>query len=170
MLSVELDRATVDDLTPLEAALAGDAGVQAVSPIQPNDERTAAVLRVVPTSAPQDEATTDLVHRLRDDVIPRALADVPGAEVHVGGQTAMFIDISDRISGRLVGFIGAVVLLSVLLLIIAFRSIAVPLKAAVMNLLSIGAAYGVIVAVFQWSWLRGSLGSTRPCRSCRTCR
>jgi putative drug exporter of the RND superfamily len=116
------------------------------------------VLRVVPTSAPQDEATTDLVHRLRDDVIPEALADAPGAQVHVGGQTAMFIDMSDRISDRLVWFIGAVILLSVLLLTMVFRSVAVPLKAAVMNLLSIGAAYGVIVAVFQWGWLKGLIG------------
>src|SRR5262245_27341961 len=116
VLSVELDGATVDDLAPLEAALAADVGVQAVSPIQPNDERTAAVLRVVPTSAPQDEATTDLVHRLRDDVIPEALADAPGAEVRVGGLTAMFIDLSDQVSDRLVWFIGAVILLSVLLL------------------------------------------------------
>jgi putative drug exporter of the RND superfamily len=158
VLSVELDGATVDDLAPLEAALAADAGVQVVSPIQTNDERTAAVLRVVPTSAPQDEATTDLVHRLRDDVIPEALADTPGVEVHVGGLTAMLIDLSDRISDRLVWFIGAVILLSVLLLTIAFRSIAVPLKAAAMNLLSIGAAYGVVVAVFQWGWLKGLIG------------
>jgi putative drug exporter of the RND superfamily len=158
VLSAELDRATVDDLAPLEAALAADTGVQAVSPTQPNDAGSAAVLRVIPTSAPQDEATTDLVHRLRDDVIPRALSDAPGAEVHVGGQTAMFIDMSDRISDRLVWFIGAVILLSVLLLTIAFRSVAVPLKAAVMNLLSIGAAYGVIVAVFQWGWLKDLVG------------
>jgi putative drug exporter of the RND superfamily len=158
VLSVEFDGASVGDLAPLEAALAADAGVQAVSPILPNDEQTAAVLRVVPTSAPQDEATTDLVHRLRDHVIPEALADTPGAEVHVGGLTAMFIDLSDRISGRLVGFVGAVILLSVLLLTLAFRSVAVPLKAAVMNLLSIGAAYGVVVAGFQWGWLKGLLG------------
>jgi RND superfamily putative drug exporter len=158
VLSAELDGATVDDLAPLEAALAADPGVQAVAPAQPNEAGTAAVLRVVPTSAPQDEATTDLVHRLRDDVIPAALADAPGAEVHVGGQTALFIDLSDRISDRIVWFIGAVILLSVLLLTMVFRSLAVPLKAAVMNLLSIGAAYGVIVAVFQWGWLKGLIG------------
>ena len=158
VLSVELDGATADDLAPLEAALAADPGVQAVAPVQPNDAGTAAVLRVVPTSAPQGEATTDLVHRLRDDVIPRALSDAPGAEVYVGGQTATFIDLSDRVSDRLVWFIGGVILLSVLLLTMVFRSIAVPLKAAIMNLLSIGAAYGVIVAVFQWGWLKGLVG------------
>src|SRR5919106_1542349 len=158
VLSVELDGATADDLAPLEAALAADPGVQAVAPVQPNDDGTAAVLRVIPTSAPQDEATTDLVHRLRDDVIPQALSDAPGAEVYVGGQTATFIDLSDRISDRIVWFIGAVILLSVLLLTMVFRSLAVPLKAAIMNLLSIGAAYGVIVAVFQWGWLKGLVG------------
>jgi RND superfamily putative drug exporter len=158
VLSVELDGATADDLAPLETAVADDPDVQAVAPVQPNAEGTAAVLRVMPTSAPQDEDTTDLVHRLRDDVIPAALADSPGAEVHVGGQTALFIDMSDQVSSRLPWFIAAVISLSVLLLTMVFRSIAVPLKAAAMNLLSIGAAYGIIVAVFQWGWLKGLVG------------
>jgi RND superfamily putative drug exporter len=124
----------------------------------PNEERSAAVMRVLPTTSPQDAATTDLVHRLRDDVIPAAVADSPGVEVHVGGQTAVFIDMSDKVSGRLPWFIGAVITLSVLLLTMVFRSIAVPLKAAAMNLLSIGAAYGIIVAIFQWGWLKGLFG------------
>jgi putative drug exporter of the RND superfamily len=159
LLSIELDGADVlNDLAPLESAIAGDPGVQAVAPLQANDDGTAAVLRVIPTSAPQDEATTSLVHRLRDDVIPRALSDAPGAEVQVGGQTALFIDMSDKVSSRLPWFIGAVIALSVLLLMMVFRSVAVPLKAAAMNLLSIGAAYGVIVAVFQWGWLKGLVG------------
>jgi putative drug exporter of the RND superfamily len=158
VLSAELDGATVADLDPLADALAADPGVQAVAPVMPNDDGTAAVLRVIPTTAPQDGATTDLVHHIRDDVIPTALAGVDGAEVHVGGQAAMFIDMSDRVADRLVWFIGAVILLSVVLLTMVFRSIAVPLKAAVMNLLSIGAAYGVIVAVFQWGWLKGLVG------------
>jgi putative drug exporter of the RND superfamily len=158
VLSAQLDGATVDDLEPLTDALAADPGIQAVSPVVANDAGTAAVLRVIPTTAPQDGDTTDLVHHLRDDVIPTALADAPGAEVHVGGQTAMFIDLSDRVSDRLLWFIGAVIILSVVLLMMVFRSIAVPLKAAVMNLLSIGAAYGVIVAVFQWGWLKGLVG------------
>jgi putative drug exporter of the RND superfamily len=158
VLSAELDGATVADLEPLVDALEADPGVQAVAPVLPNDTGSAAVVRVIPTTAPQAEATTELVHRLRDDVIPTALTDVPGAEVHVGGQAAMFIDMSDRISSRLPWFIGAVIVLSVALLMMVFRSIAVPLKAAVMNLLSIGAAYGVIVAVFQWGWLKGLVG------------
>jgi putative drug exporter of the RND superfamily len=158
LLSARLDGATVDDLAPLEAAIADDPGVQAVAPLQPNAEGTAAVLRVIPTTAPQDEATTDLVHRLRDNVIPQALSGTPGAEVHVGGQAATFIDMSDKVSSRLPWFVGAVILLSIVLLMTVFRSIAVPLKAAAMNLLSIGAAYGIIVAVFQWGWLKGLVG------------
>jgi RND superfamily putative drug exporter len=132
--------------------------VDSVAPIQPNEDGTAAVLRVIPDTSPQDNATTDLVHHLRDDVIPAAVAETPGAQVHVGGQTALFIDMSDKISGRLPWFLGAVIVLSVLLLTMVFRSVAVPLKAAVMNLLSIGAAYGVIVAVFQWGWMKGLFG------------
>jgi RND superfamily putative drug exporter len=132
--------------------------VQDVAPIRPNDEGTAAVLRVIPTTSPQDGATSELVHHLRDDIIPSALEATPGAEVHVGGQTAFFIDMSDKVSSRLPWFIGAVITLSVVLLTMVFRSIAVPLKAAAMNLLSIGAAYGIIVAVFQWGWLKGLVG------------
>ncbi|HEX6570363.1 MAG TPA: MMPL family transporter [Acidimicrobiales bacterium] len=158
VLAARLDDATVDDLAPLADAVASDPGVQAVEPVLANDAGTAAVLRVIPTTAPQDQATSDLVHRLRDDVIPAALPGAPGAEVHVGGQTATFIDMSDKVSSRLVWFVGAVILLSVVLLTMVFRSIAVPLKAAAMNLLSIGAAYGVIVAVFQWGWLKGLFG------------
>jgi putative drug exporter of the RND superfamily len=158
LLSIELDGTPPDALAPLERALAADPDVAEVAPLRTNDAGTAAVLQVIPKTSPQDRATSDLIHRLRDNVIPDAIADVPGATVYVGGQTAMFIDISDRVSSRLLLFVGAVILLSVLLLMIVFRSIAVPLKAAVMNLLSIGAAYGVIVAVFQWGWLKGLVG------------
>ena len=158
VLSARLDGADAADLAPLAAALDADPGVQAVMPPQVNDAGTAAVLRVIPTTAPQDGATSDLVHRLRDDVIPRALSGTPGTEVYVGGQTASFIDLSDKVSERLPWFVGAVIGLSILLLTAVFRSIAVPLKAAAMNLLSIGAAYGVVVAVFQWGWGKSLIG------------
>jgi RND superfamily putative drug exporter len=158
LLSVELDGTPVEALAPLERAIADTPGVDSVAPIQPNHDGTAAVLRVIPDTSPQDDATTQLVHHLRDDVIPAAVADTPGVQVHIGGQTAVFIDMSDKISSRLPWFLGAVIVLSVLLLTMVFRSVAVPLKAAVMNLLSIGAAYGVIVAVFQWGWLKGLFG------------
>ena len=97
-------------------------------------------------------STTDLVGTLRDAVIPAAIAG-SDVHVHVGGLTASSIDVSDRLSARLPIFIGAVLVLSFLLLMAVFRSLLVPLKAVVMNLLSIGAAYGVVVAVFQWGWL-----------------
>jgi putative drug exporter of the RND superfamily len=91
------------------------------------------------------------------------LAQSP-ARAHVGGQTASFADVSDRVKDRLPLFIGAVILLSFLLLVLVFRSVVVPLKAALMNLLSIGAAYGVLVMVFQWGWGAGLIGleSTVP--------
>ena len=163
LLSVELgglDAGAADDvLASLETALDGDPGVDTVVPALVNDAGTAAVVRVIPATSPQAEETTELVHHLRGDVVPTALADA-GADtpVYVGGATAMTIDMSDRIEQRLPWFIGAVILLSVLLLMVVFRSIAVPLKAAVMNLLSIGAAYGVVVAVFQWGWGRSLFG------------
>ena len=117
----------------------------------------AAVIRVIPSSSPQSVATTDLVSRLRDDVIPNAVrgSDV---QVHVGGLTASSIDVSQRLSSRLPIFIGAVLVLSFLLLMAVFRSLLVPLKAVIMNLLSIGAAYGVVVAVFEWGWGSNVLG------------
>jgi RND superfamily putative drug exporter len=152
LLSVELDGATTDDLRGLEGAIAADPGVDSVVPAQANADGTAAVIRVTPSTSPQDGDTTALVHRLRDDVIPTALEGVDGAKVYVGGQTATFIDLSDKLAARLPWFIGAVIGLSVLLLMMVFRSVAVPLKAAAMNLLSIGAAYGILVAVFQWGW------------------
>jgi putative drug exporter of the RND superfamily len=158
VLSAELDGASPQSLQPLVAAIGDDPGVASVAPIQPNADGSAAVLRVIPETAPQDSATSDLVHRLRDDVIPNATAGLSGVEVYVGGQTALFVDLSDQLASRLPVFIGTVLVIAVLLLIVVFRSIAVPLKAAAMNLLSIGAAYGVIVAVFQWGWLQGVFG------------
>jgi RND superfamily putative drug exporter len=159
VLSLELDgTTTVDDLGALSAAIAADPGVQSVAPPLGSPDGTAAIIQVIPTSSPQDEATTQLVHRLRNDVIPAGLSTTDGVHAYVGGQTATFIDLSDKVSSRLPYFIGAVIFLSVLLLMMVFRSIAVPLKAAAMNLLSIGAAYGVIVAVFQWGWLKGLFG------------
>ncbi len=154
VLGIELDNgATTDSLAALAAAIAADPGVQSVAPPQPSPDGTAAVLQVIPTTSPQDRGTSELVHRLRDDVIPGATAAEPDVHVFVGGRTALFVDLSDKITSRILWFIGAVLLLSVLLLMMVFRSIAVPLKAAAMNLLSIGAAYGVIVTVFQWGWM-----------------
>jgi len=112
---------------------------------------------VYPKHAPQDEATSDLVHHLRSTVLPTT-----GLSVLVGGWTAGSIDFSAYLGGRLPYLIGAVLVLSFLLLMLVFRSVLVPLKAVIMNLLSVGAAYGVIVAIFQWGWGIGLIGVDKP--------
>jgi RND superfamily putative drug exporter len=114
---------------------------------------TVGLVTVYPNSAPQDEATSDLVHQLRDDIIPAT-----GVDAKVGGFTAAGVDFSDYLSKRLFVLIGVVLVLSFLLLTAVFRSVLVPLKAVLMNLLSVGAAYGVIVAVFQWGWAADLIG------------
>ncbi|MFN2606383.1 MAG: MMPL family transporter [Acidimicrobiales bacterium] len=147
----------VATLDPLVAALASQPGVASVSPATANPAGDAAVVQLSPVTGAQDEATSTLVHRLRGSVIPDAIVGT-GAKVYVGGPTAAFIDQSASIKSRLPVFIGVVVFLSFLLLMAVFRSILVALKAAIMNLLSIGAAYGVLVAVVQWGWLKGLFG------------
>jgi RND superfamily putative drug exporter len=127
--------------------------VNADGPITQVDGNPLALVIVYPKSAPQEEATSDLVHTLRDTVIPAT-----GIVAKVGGFTAASVDFADYIGGRLPYLIGAVLILSFLLLMAVFRSILVPLKAVVMNLLSIGAAYGLIVAVFQWGWGKDLIG------------
>ena len=129
----------------------------AVAPAQLNERRDAATITVIPKSSPQDERTSQLVDRLRDDVLPAATAGT-GAEVYVGGATAIFEDLANKIASRLPVFIALVVGLSVILLMAVFRSVWVPLVSAVFNLLSIPAAYGVVVAVFQYGWGRRLLG------------
>ena len=146
---------------PLAAAIAVDAGVAAVAPAEVDLAAGVATIVVVPTSSPQDAATFETVQRLRSDVFPEVLGDSP-ATAHVGGQTASFGDVANRVTERLPWFIAAVVLLSFLLLMVVFRSILVPLKAALLNLLSIGAAYGVLVMVFQWGWGKDLIGLEGP--------
>jgi RND superfamily putative drug exporter len=132
-------------------------GVATVLPPALNDARDAAVLTVVPATGPQDEATESLVHTLRDQVLPGAVAGT-GAEASVGGTTAAFIDDSEATASRLPLIIGGVVVLSFLLLMSVFRSLAVALKAAVMNLLSIGAAYGVMALAAGGGWVSELVG------------
>jgi RND superfamily putative drug exporter len=144
----------------LTTTLSDTKGVADVSPPFPNQDRTAAVIYLNPASAPQDEATSHLVHTLRDDVIPRATQGT-GLDVKVGGITPTFTDFTDQVAARLPVFFAVVIGLSFILLMVVFRSVLVPLKAAIMNLLSIGAAYGVIVAIFQWGWLGGVVGIGR---------
>jgi RND superfamily putative drug exporter len=122
--------------------------VQFASPAHFNPQHDTAVMQVFPTTSPQDRHTIGLIHSLRQDVLPQATSGT-GVVSHVGGITAAFEDVSAFLQDRLPIFIGVVLLLSFLLLLVVFRSLLVPLKAVVMNLLSIGAAYGLLVAVFQ---------------------
>ncbi|MBQ0986788.1 MMPL family transporter [Streptomyces sp. F63] len=143
----------------LRTELEKTAGVAEVRPPQLDESGTTALYTVVPEGSPDEESTEELVHRLRDDVLPGAVEDTEGAEAHVGGSTATAIDLADRLGREMGWFMTFVVGLSFLLLTVEFRSLVVPLKAAVMNLLSVGAAYGVVVAVFQWGWGAGLLGA-----------
>jgi RND superfamily putative drug exporter len=132
-------------------------GVRFASPPQPNEAGDAALMTVIPDRSPQDKETANLVEDLRDKVIPPVTAGT-GLDVKVGGLTPVSNDFSDYTQVRLPIFIGAVLVLSFLLLMTVFRSLLVPLKAVIVNLLSIGAAYGVIVAVFQWGWGKSLIG------------
>jgi RND superfamily putative drug exporter len=144
-------------LPKLIETLRATPGVASVTPPRPNPAGTAALATLFSKTGPQSVTTEQLVHHLRNDVVPAA-TNGTGLVVNLGGQTASSIDFSDVIGNRLPIFIGAVLVLSFLLLMLVFRSVLVPLKAVFMNLLSIGAAYGVIVAAFQWGWGGSVLG------------
>ncbi|WP_413760421.1 MMPL family transporter [Streptomyces sp. MMBL 11-3] len=148
--AVEKTAAAVED------ALRDVRGIADVSGIDVADDGAAARIQVVPDTGPRTRATSDLVTHLRTEMKP--LAASGGSYVAVTGLTAVSIDVSDKLSGALVPFAIVVVGLSVLLLMIAFRSVAVPVKATIGFLLSVGAAFGATVAVFQWGWLAGLLG------------
>jgi RND superfamily putative drug exporter len=141
----------------LRFAILATRDVAAVTPARFGPGGQVATLNVYPVSSPQAYATTQLVRRLRDSVIPR-IAGPNGMAVYVGGVTAGAVDFSTTLSHKLPLFVGVVVLLSALLLLVVFRSLVIPVQAAVMNLLSIGASLGVIVAIFQWEWLGGVFG------------
>ena len=144
-------------VAPLATAIAADPGIAGVAPADIDPTAGVATLVAFPTSSPQDDLTVATIERLRSEVIPGALADSP-ARAHVGGQAANVSDVAGRVTERLPWFVAAVVVLSFLLLMVTFRSILVPLKAAILNLLSIGAAYGVMVMVFQWGWGKNLIG------------
>jgi putative drug exporter of the RND superfamily len=141
----------------LSASIAGAPNVAAVAPAKFNPAGNVATISVYPRSSPQEYRTTELVSHLRKDVIPPVAAQT-GMTVYVGGLTAGGVDFASVLAKKLPVFIGVVVLLSALLLMIVFRSLVIPVQAAVMNLLSIGASLGVIVVVFQWGWLDGLMG------------
>ncbi|MFB7733272.1 MMPL family transporter [Streptomyces sp. NPDC056112] len=142
-------------LRPVVEAVGRTEGIAHTTPPQVSKDGQAAILMAFPRTGYQDEATADVVHRLRDEVLPRA----PGGDrVYVGGPNAGTIDMADDIGSRLPLMIAVVIALSLVLLIALVRSVTIALQAAVMNLLAIGAAYGVLVAVVQWGWLGSALG------------
>jgi putative drug exporter of the RND superfamily len=132
-------------------------GIASVAAPRLNPARDTAAIAVYPAASPQSAQTTSLVKRLRSDVLP-PLAKATGAAVYIGGATATQVDFAHVLSGKLPLFIGMVVLLSALLLLVVFRSVLVPLHAALMNLLSIAAALGVVQAIFERGWLAGLIG------------
>ncbi len=148
---------SVGTLDQVATAVRATQGVAAVAPAALNPAGDTAVMTVFPTTGPQDQETVDLVNALRDDVLPQATSG-SDVTVHVGGVTATSIDSSDNIAKRLPLLIGGVVLLSMLLLVASFRSLAVAVKAAAMNLLSVAAAYGVVALVLQGGWAGQLIG------------
>jgi putative drug exporter of the RND superfamily len=142
----------------LRAAIAATPGVVAVAPAKLNPAGDVATITVYPHSSPQAYATSQLVAQLREHAIP-PVAKRTGMTVYVGGVTAGAVDFAAVLAHKLPLFIGVVVLLSALLLLVVFRSLVIPLQAAVMNLLSIGASLGVIVAIFQWGWFGSLMGT-----------
>ena len=154
-------RATDPRVVALQDALAATPGIDSVLPPLVNETGTAVIVSAMPDTRPADPATAALVDRVRDDVLPAVTAGA-GVTAYVGGGTAAFSDLADIISDRLPVVIATVLALSFVLLMIAFRSLLVPLKAVICNLLAVGASFGIITAVFQWGWGLAPLGLTNP--------
>ena len=145
--------ATSSLLSTMQKNVSGTSGVASVGPAAVNSSGNTAVFNVIPTTRPQAGATTSLVDTLRDTVLPKS-----HVTTYVTGTTAGSLDFTRRITSRIFCLILAVVAISFILLTVAFRSVVIATKAAILNLLSIGAAYGVIVAIFQWGWGAGLIG------------
>ena len=144
-------------LERLKTELEGAPGVAAVTDVTLNPAGDTGLFQLYPTTSPQSAATTELLDRIRGETIP-AVEESTGTAIHVGGINAIFEDFGAAIADKLPLYIGVVIALSALLLMLVFRSVLVPLKAVSMNLLSIGAAFGLVVAVFQWGWGAGLIG------------
>ena len=157
-VAVKLPRANdAAALTQLTTSLRATHGVASVAAPRLNSAGDTAAIFVYPTTSPQSAQTASLVTQLRNSVIPR-IERTTGASVYVGGATAAEADFSHVLSSKLPLFIGVVIALSALLLLVVFRSLVIPLQAAAMNLLSIGASLGVVQLVFQRGWLGGLFG------------
>ncbi len=152
-LPKESKQTTNSKLSTMQSDLSRTHGVKSVSPPVVNKAATVAVINVIATTRPQATATTDLVRTLRNTVLPKE-----DLTTYVTGTTAGAVDFTDRITSRLLWLILAVIAISYVLLTMAFRSVVIATKAAILNLLSIGAAVGVIVAIFQWGWLANLIG------------
>ena len=152
--------ASTQQFAAVADAIAATDGVTSVTPPIPDDpdSPSAMLVRVIPATSPQDAATEDLVHLLRDEVVPAASGD--GLDVYLTGTVPANIDFTSYLSGRIILFFCAVLTLSFLLLMMVFRSIVIPIKAVLMNVLSIAAAYGLVVAIFQWGWFSDVFGVT----------
>ena len=150
-------RSQTRSLAQLRQRLRSTKDIAAVLPAEVSPAGDAAVIHAYPSSAPEALATTELVNHLRADVIP-PFERASGTTVLVGGFTAGSIDFSRVLTSKLPLFIAVVIALSALLLLVIFRSLVIPIQAAVMNMLSIGGALGVLTAIFQWGWLSGIVG------------
>jgi putative drug exporter of the RND superfamily len=158
LVAAELSSAADADAVETLSSRLGEApGVAVATPPQLNADRDAALITVIPETGPQDATTEDVVHALRDDVIPDATGGT-GVEAHVGGVTASNIDATENVAERLPYLIAGVIALSMLLLFLSFRSVVIPLTAALMNLLSVAAAYGVMAYVLEGGWAGQLLG------------
>jgi RND superfamily putative drug exporter len=144
-------------LTTLQKDVSQTSGVAAVTPVQVDKAGTTAFFNAIPTKGPSDDATADLVRELRSSVIPKAEQGT-NLKAYVGGTTAGYVDLASNISSKLPLQILVVIGLSFILLTLAFRTVVIPVQAAVMNVLSIGAAYGVLTALFQFGWLHSVIG------------
>ncbi|HUY16446.1 MAG TPA: MMPL family transporter [Acidimicrobiales bacterium] len=149
----------------LDASLSGKPGIAFVQPLTFNKSKSVGIINVIPTTSPQDAKTAALISTIRTKYIPSATATSHTA-IYVGGITAIFVDFAAVLTSKLPLFVGVIVLLGCLLLMVAFRSVLVPVVAAVMNLLAVGASFGLVVAVFQWGWGSALLGAgTGPVES-----
>ncbi|WP_328750734.1 MMPL family transporter [Streptomyces sp. NBC_00285] len=147
-------------LDNLDATIRTTEGIASTTPVTYDTGGDIAYFTIVPESAPQSRQTSELVDRLRTEVLPRAETGT-SLDIHVGGMTASYDDFADVIVGKLPLFVGVVISLGALLLLLAFRSVGIPLKAAVMNVAAVAAAFGVVVAIFQWGWGSELLGLGR---------
>jgi len=144
-------------MTQLAATIKGNSDVAFVGPVFPVS-KTVSVINVVPKSAPQDKATNNLIDLIRGTYVPAATAQSHSA-IYVGGATAIGMDFASQLDSKIPLFLVIIIVLGCLLLMIAFRSILIPLTAAVMNLLAVAASFGLVVAVFQWGWGSSLIGS-----------